>query len=245
MTRKEFIRRFITVHKCAGCNDILDYEYSDTAFCENCRIKWNYALNLGCSICFKPMRECECMPKRLRTSGSFVLRKLYGYQKQNLYLPEMNIIFIMKRKRYKRLVEFVAEYFISMIKEEIEAIDVDRDMLIITGVPRGQRSYRVYGFDQAQHLACKIGEKMGIKYEKMLYSKFLAQKQKTLNAKGRVSNANRSIRLCKNVSANGKYVILIDDIVTSGASMAACIKCLKRVGTLGVLCFSMASENKV
>ena len=245
MTRKEFIKRFITVHKCVGCGEILDYELSDSAFCDACRMGCNSALNFGCSDCFKPMRECVCMPKRLQKSGAIVLRKLFYYKKLEAYLPEMKLIFIMKGKKYKRLAEFVAKHLVPIIKEEIDTLGISEEQLVITGVPRGQMSYRANGFDQAQLLSRCIAKSMGIEYRSLLRSRISAKVQKKLDVSSREKNAKLSIRLRKNASADEKYVILIDDVVTSGSSMAACVKCLKRVGARGVLCFALASENKV
>ena len=52
----------------------------------------------------------------------------------------------------------------------------------------------------------------------------------------------KSIENIENIE--NKYVILFDDIVTTGASMAACAKLLKKAGAKGVICVCMASTVK-
>lgn len=243
MTRDEFVRRYITVHKCIGCDEILDYEYSDSAYCDECLMGWNAALNMGCRDCFKPARECLCMPKRLSRAGALVFRKLFFYGKGEKDLPEMKMIYYLKRKKYKRLSRFVAEQLLPLIKEEIAVLGADKSDVIVTYVPRGTRTRRLYGFDQAYMIAQAVSKKLNIECKRLLKSKISSKSQKDLGVAAREKNANDSIRLRRGAGADGKYVLIVDDIVTSGSSMAACVRLLNTVGARGVLCFSLASEK--
>lgn len=243
MTRDEFVRRYITVHKCIGCDEILDYEHSDGAYCEECRMGWNSALNEGCRDCFKPARECLCMPKRLARSGALVLRKFFFYSKEKTDLPEMRMIYFLKRKKYKRLSHFVAEQLLPLMKEEIEVIGADLSDIIITYVPRGTRSRRLYGFDQAYMVALAVSKMLNVECRSLLRTQISSKAQKDLSVAAREKNANDNIKLRRDAKASGKYVLLVDDIVTSGSSMAACVRLLNAVGARGVLCFSLASEK--
>lgn len=243
MTRSEFVRRYITVHKCIGCDEILDYECSDTAYCDECRMGWNAALNENCKDCFKSARECLCMPKRLAKSGALVFRKLFFYGKGKTDLPEMRMIYFIKRKRYKRLFRFVAEQLLPLMKEELEVMGTDKSDVIVTYVPRGMRTRRLYGFDQAHMIARAVSEMLDIECRKLLKSKISSRSQKELGVVAREKNAENNIRLIRGADASGKCVLLVDDIVTSGSSMAACVRLLNTVGARGVLCFSLASEK--
>jgi ComF family protein len=185
------------------------------------------------------------MPKKLKASGALVLRKLFFYDKENPSLPEIKLIYLMKKKKHTRLTEFSAEQIIPIINEELDGLVTDMEQVTVTGVPRGERARRAYGFDHAELLARSVAKKLGIKYERLLCSRLSSKIQKKLDAGSREKNANISIRLRKNVSLDGKYVILIDDMVTTGASMAACVSKLMSAGAVGVACFSMASKNKM
>lgn len=244
MTCKDLVRRFITVHKCIGCGEILDFEISDTAFCDACRLSWNAALNSSCDICLQPARECECITPKLKASGALVHRKLFLYKKENPELPEMRLIYVMKRQKHKRISRFCAEQLLPLIKEELETLDVEPSALAVTNVPRGKRSERKFGFDHAALLARSVASALGTRYERLLYTRLFSKVQKNLDARSREVNANQSICIDGKASVKGKYVILVDDIVTSGASMATCVRLLMKQGAKGVLCFSVSSKNK-
>ena len=59
----------------------------------------------------------------------------------------------------------------------------------------------------------------------------------------RLENAKKNIYFASELDISGKYIILIDDIVTSGASMTVCTKKLIKNGAAGVFCFSLASKK--
>ena len=244
MTYKDLVRRFITVHKCVGCGEILDYECSDTAFCDKCRASWNWALNASCDVCLQPARECACITPKLKASGALVHRKLFIYKKESAELPQNRLIYVMKRKKHKRLSSFCADQLLPMIMEELDVLAIEPSDAVVTFVPRGRRSERKYGFDHAAMLASSVSLVLGAEYQPLLSTRLFSGVQKKLDRSGREQNAIHSIRIRDEASLGGRYVILVDDIVTTGASMAACVRLLMKHGAKGVLCFSVASNNK-
>ena len=243
MTRKEFIRRFITVHKCVGCGEILEYEYSDKAFCEFCRLAWNSALNVGCTRCFMPARSCECIPNTLKKRGALVLRKLFFYEKESAACPEVKLLYQLKKQKSRRLTDFAAECLCPLVLEETEALEIPRERIVVCSVPRGLKKKYFYGFDHAALIAQSLAKKAGLEYLDVFRSSVGARTQKMLNAKSRMKNAEKNVKMRKEIFVDGKYVVLIDDIVTTGASMSACVALLIKAGASGVVCASLASKN--
>ena len=247
MTAKEFKARFITVHRCGGCGEILDWKSSDNAFCDKCTLDWNAALIVGCPECFKPARECACMTKLLSKSGALCHRKLFFYQREDAYSPHMSIIFCLKRKKSKRFTEFAASAMLEPVIEELDAFELfgEKHMIAVSSVPRSKRAKALSGFDHAEMLAAAISRKLGVEHIRAFNSSYSAKQQKTLDARGRLANAKRNISLSRKAEIKGRYVLLIDDMVTTGASMSVCVKSLMDAGALGVLCFSVASKSKI
>ena len=54
-----------------------------------------------------------------------------------------------------------------------------------------------------------------------------------------------SVKLKENINVNGKNIILIDDIRTSGSSLSACKKILKDAGANEVICFAFGKTKVV
>lgn len=246
ITRKEFIDTFLKIRKCAGCGEILLPRLVDTAFCDDCRIKWNASLTKSCETCFKSATECECMPKILSRAGALSLRRVFFYDKENSRRAPMSIIFWLKYRKSRRIVRFVGEYLNKNIEDELITLDYpeNKESFVVTFVPRSRRSRMLYGYDQSAMLAENLSRQTGIECIKALRS-LSRREQKRLDSKSRAENAKNSIVFNKGADVSGKYVILIDDIVTTGASMAACVRLLQKAGARGILCFALATKNKM
>lgn len=245
MSAKDIIRIFVSVHKCAGCGEILDAEHSGGAFCASCQLAWNASLTESCKNCFKPAIECDCVPKTVSKSGALCMRRLFFYKSENTRAPQMSIIYWLKYKKSKRIVSFVANELYSTVKGELEILELGIDDVIVCGVPRSKKARIKHGFDQSEMVAKKLAELLGLKYSRLLDTSIVRKAQKELNRRQRLANAKKSIKLCKNADVSEKYVVLLDDMVTTGASMAACADLLRKNGCKGVLCFSLASTQKM
>lgn len=245
MTVNELYRRFIAVRKCGGCGEILSWQCSDGAFCEKCQLDWNRDTVVGCKECFLPVRECGCMPDSLKKSGALTLRKLFFYREDATYSATMGIIYWIKHRKSKRMTQYVCEQMYIAVTEELSTLGVESsDDVVITYVPRGKASYRIHGFDQSRLIAERLAKLTGYKSISAFHTVFSKNQQKDLDSRGRMRNAKQTIRMNKRINVKGRYAVLCDDIVTSGASMAVCTRELMRAGARGVICISIASKPK-
>lgn len=248
MTVKEFIHRYIVVHKCAGCSEILEYERVEEAFCPICKLAWNTAKTENCGDCFKEISECACMPKKLSSAGALTLRKLVYYSPERSGDPQNRLIYKLKKVKNKRYAHFVALQLKPLVLEELKnLIPTDADTLaqkvLITFAPRSKRARTDNGFDQSELICRELSELTGIKCVKAIRRRRSGKEQKALTKAERFKNTETLFELDSEFSVSGKYVILFDDIVTTGASMTACVKALRRGRARGVLCFCIATDK--
>ncbi len=243
MRWKEFKLRFLSVRKCAACRKILKYDRAESALCESCELRINKIMLNNCPKCLKSARECICMPKILSRAGVLCHRKLFFYDSENTRSIENRIIYNFKRTRLQRLLRFFAERLAVGVREELEVLGASD--VILTYVPRSKRSYVTYGFDQSGELVRLMSEILDIPYVRMFDTRMRAKTQKNLDAVARLKNAQKNIYAVEENAVKDKYVILVDDIVTTGASMKVCTELLISIGAKGVMCFSVASKNKM
>ncbi|MBE6546895.1 MAG: ComF family protein [Ruminococcaceae bacterium] len=244
MTRREFLDRFFYVRTCGGCRQILSYEDCHSAFCSACRKKWKIAKVETCPDCFRVTPECACMPKELSRAGALTLRKLIFYDPSRTREPQNRLIYFLKRHPNRRMAAFVAEEWRRAVEEELLTLGIQNasEQVLLTGVPRGRRARATYGFDQSELLGKALSDAMGIPYRRILQRRFGGAEQKTLSGKERLANVRRLLSLRKGASAEGRYVLLVDDIVTTGASMAVAVSLLQRAGAAGVICLCIAQD---
>ena len=92
---------------------------------------------------------------------------------------------------------------------------IDLKSCIVTYAPRRSIGKIDYGFDHSKELARYISKNLGIELRKTLINRG-TNAQKTLSKVERVENAKLSYLPSKRVDVNGKTVIFVDDIITSG-----------------------------
>ncbi len=244
MKLQEFLDRFVHVRKCVSCRHILEYELCHHAFCPKCFLRWNMAKTESCAVCHQSALECTCMPKGLSKAGALCLRKLIFYQAKRGGEPQNKIIYFLKRNPNKRAAGFIARELSHGILHELSVLGIeDREQgAIVVNVPRGRKAKNKYGFDQAELVCRALSETIGIPYAPAVKRRIGGKEQKTLDQKKRFANIQDLFRVAEKQSVEGKCVILFDDVVTTGASMAACVKLLNKMGATGVICACIAQN---
>ena len=240
MKLSEFLIRFVFVRKCVSCDKILSYEDSESAFCPECVVKWRSAKTETCSVCFKSAVECSCMPKRMSHEGALCLRKLVFYNKDKYGEPQNKIIYFLKRNKNSRAADFIARELSEAIRSELEVLNADKENTVITWVPRGLRAVSLYGFDQACIICMSLEELLDIPAEDIIKRCRGGEEQKHLKRQERVKNITGRFKIDRELS--GKNIVLLDDVVTTGASMAECVKLLRKAGAASVICVSIAQD---
>ena len=236
----ELIKRFFIIRKCGSCQEILRYEDRAEALCESCALSLRVAKTESCARCLQSVSECSCMPRGLEKSGALSLRKLYFYRAEKGGLPQNRLLLNLKREPNRRVAGFVARQIEELIRDETEALGQGLENFVLVNVPRGRRGRRRYGFDQAEFVCRLLSECSSIAYAPVIKRTRRATEQKKLDVDKRFRNVRSLFRLTDTEQVRGRYVILYDDVVTTGASMAACVKILTEAGALGVFCVSMA-----
>lgn len=223
-----------------GCGEMLPYELREDAFCPDCRLKWDIAKVEECGVCGKVMCECTCMTSMLSDCGALCHHKIVAYSSSRA-IVHRPIMFIKRNKNPR-----VAAFFASQIEHSLAA---DEDLpefsaedTLITFVPRGRKAVLRYGFDQSELIANELSRIMGIPCQRTVIRRRGGKIQKKLNAKERLKNVKKLFETDDELKGlvSGKRVILVDDIVTTGASMAACTSLLIRARARAVICVSVA-----
>ena len=182
------------------------------------------------------------MPKGLASSGALCLCKLFFYSSKRSAEVQNKLIYYIKRNRSKRISEFLAGELFEVVTREAELMSVDTEQVFVANVPRSKSAVIREGFDQSRLIADALADKMKCERFDGIVRARDAKEQKKLNATKRFRNVSASFALNNAEQISGKYVILVDDIVTTGASMAACVAHLRRAGAKGIICACIAQN---
>jgi ComF family protein len=109
---------------------------------------------------------------------------------------------------------------------------------LLVPVPLHPRRERERGFNQSQLLARRVGRAWGRPVrDDVLVRAVATPSQTTLDRAARRANVRRAFRLRRPEAVAGRHVLLVDDILTTGATVSECARCLEEAGprTVGIL----------
>ena len=227
---------YITVPGCVHCGQKLAKDMD--VFCPDCLSRYRNAKLRNCSRCSEVLSHCSCTNDYLDSHLVHRLIKVIRYISSVEDLPQNRLIFSMKRENRADVARLCSEELASAIQNSVE----NYKDFAVAYVPRRGREKRKYGVDQAKILAERIGAILDIPVVHALRSRAKAP-QKKLNAAERRKNADFVPR--RKIDLSRKRVFLVDDIVTTGASMGSAAMQLKGLGAKEIVgvCFAIAYKD--
>ncbi len=240
------VKRLFIPHKCVACRQIHSYKNYEDTFCPECRLAYNVAKTESCEKCGAAAFECSCQPTLLAKSGSLCLSKLFFYHKDKQNEAQNKLIYHLKHNNTQIIAAFAAKELWSVLQREMSNLGADGNLneCVIVNMPRKRSAVIKYGYDQSAEICKELSKVSGIEYRPVLRRRLGGKEQKKLDGKERKSNMKNVIFAARNACefVKDRYVILVDDVVTSGASMAECIRVLRKMGTRGVICAALSSD---
>ncbi len=242
----DLFRRMIFVHKCVGCRKILVDREFGKAFCKECNEMYLVAKMNICPECADKVSSCRCMPKFIQKDGALCFRKLFFYDKNNRSEPQNRLVYFLKNNKSTRVSREAARELSELLFEELINFEIPRGEAVITFVPRSRNSAARYGFDQSVMISRELSKICDIEFIVALKRRRGGKPQKSLTAGERRKNIQSLLYANSDAveSIKGKTVILVDDVVTTGASMSACIHILKEQGAKQIICVALSSDIK-
>ncbi len=143
--------------------------------------------------------------------------------------------------KYRSDRQYIWQYvdLLAKVVEKYSLTCIEDDIAIIS-VPMHWSRYMIRGFNHIDLLARWLSERLGIAYQKPIRALF-SKRQSRLSKKERMKNRESAYILVPS-SKVPKVVILVDDIISTGATANACAKILKNVGTEKIYTIFIASN---
>lgn len=126
----------------------------------------------------------------------------------------------------------------------LRALPVDATFDAVVPVPLYWRKRWQRGFNQAELLARRVAKKRRIPMVSVLRRSRATSVQAGLTSAGRRANVAGAFALRGNADVAGKRFLLIDDVMTTGATVGACAAVLKRAGAKSVTVLTLARVDR-
>ena len=112
---------------------------------------------------------------------------------------------------------------------------------LVTWAPLHPKRRKQRGYDQAELLARRVGEAAALPVAPTLEKIRAAGEQSRLQSEeDRRANIAGAYRALPGLDLAGKRVVLVDDVVTTGSTLASCAQALREAGAVDVLCAAAA-----
>ncbi len=198
------------------------------ALCEVCHASYRMATGALCPYCGHPFSECLCTSTALSRAGIREVVKLFEYRRGEGDSPPNRLLYLLKRRAPRNVIAFFAAALADRLDRHLPK---ERDRLLITFAPRSRRARRRYGFDHMELLAHAVADRLSLPVARLL-SRTEGREQKKLGGReARFRNMKDAYApVFTPAEVAGREILLLDDITTSGATLTAAVRALRRGG---------------
>jgi len=132
---------------------------------------------------------------------------------------------------------------LGMLLAQCAAEELSGRFDAVTWVPVSEQRRRQRGCDQAQLLARAAARVWDVEPVRLLRKRRDNPPQSGLGAPERRGNVRGVYEAVNEDQVRGRRVLLIDDIITTGATLAECARVLRDAGAADVVCAAAASAT--
>jgi len=197
--------------------------------------KENYGHNRF--ICDNCQSSLEVVHEEIHSDSKYI-KKVYYSLFYNRFIRELIKKYKFNGKNY------LYKAFGEILVETIEKNNLSQDIDMVTYVPSHRRKEALRGYNQAELLARYIAEKIEkpLCRENLVKTKW-TEEQSHSNKADRVVNLRDSFHLKKPEKIQKKRILLVDDLITTGATMEECGKILIRNGAKEIIGLALTSSK--
>lgn len=194
-----------------------------------------YPIEEKCMVCDEDgfigiCPSCKSRINKAKNEGSILSYGFYGGILKSLILK-------FKYESNYNVGYLLANFLIEIIRES--EIDID----IICYIPMIRKDERKRGFNQCKLIANEIGYNLNIPVSNCIKKVKHTKEQKKLTKEERIKNLIGAFEVTSNEDIKNKRVLLIDDVMTTGATIDECTKILKKSGVKEIIVLTIAKSN--
>jgi competence protein ComFC len=210
---------------------VLQVIYSEDEKCIICKDDL-YEKDYICNKCEKTLKFCK---------DSFYIQK--DEKKFKCYSVSyysgimMELILNLKYKSDFMAGELISNYMLEMISKNQMQFDY------IAYVPMTKSSLKKRGYNQGEYLAKKISKNIDIPLIHCLNKVMTTKDQIGLSGNERWENIQGSIKFLHKYNIKNKKILLVDDVITTGATTFSCAEELIKNGAEKITVLTGAKSN--
>ncbi len=197
---------------CQACNTVLSD--NELVICTACRHHLPLAFPFGL--------DRELQPKVLQGIELQDVYSLFFFQKGGLV---QQLLHHLKYKNQQKIGIVLGQWLGSEMATLNHAVGID----LVTPVPIHPKRLKQRGYNQVEKFAKEVALQIGVKFQDGILTKMKHTKTQVFQSKlQRWKSVQHSFALVNSEAIRGKRVLLVDDIITTGATINACVGTLQK-----------------
>lgn len=215
-------------------------------FCPACKVKLDSSEIVVCRNCFSEIKLAE--PERLmdeyirKFAGGKIITdfiSLFVFEKDKTL---QHIIHALKYENRFKIGFFLGSELGKVYSNLFEDWKID----VIIPIPLHRLKQAERGFNQSSYIAKGLSRQLKIKYSSQIIKRNrYTESQTTLDIKERELNMSGAFSLKSRSRIDNKSILLIDDVITTGATISECGKVLLEGGAKKVYAASVAIADQI
>lgn len=195
-----------------------------------------------CICCFEVVKNnaltCEECAKDFSSRKNYIDFHTPDFDCTSLYRYEGSVKGVITNIKSKKSLS-ICKKVGNLLADEAARLHSNTPFDLVAYVPMTRRAVAKRGFNQSEVFARIISEYLGLEFEKDVLIKIReTEPQKTLDAAKRKTNLKGAFKTAKDV--DGKNVLIVDDIITTGATLKENVKMLYKAGARKVTAITFA-----
>ncbi len=141
--------------------------------------------------------------------------------------------------------QYYHKAFALLLAGKIRKMTTDSNFDIIISVPLHRSKLALRGYNQSLLISKTVSKEIGLEEKSYTLSRIKqTESQSTLPKSERLSNVGNAFKVLKPHEINGKKILLVDDVLTTGNTLSECSRVLKESGAVEVVAAVIASGKK-
>ena len=159
---------------------------------------------------------------------------LFRFEKKG---PVQQLIHGLKYKGYENIGFVLGNWLGS----ELNEVEVYKNIDIVIPVPLHEKKLKKRGYNQVTKFGEQIAKALNKEYKENVLVKITNTKSQTTKERLlRWTNSDELFALKNMEAIDNKHILLVDDIITTGATLEACINVLSQVKNIKISIATMA-----
>ncbi|NGY36484.1 ComF family protein [Flavobacterium sp. XN-5] len=199
-----------------------------------------------CTLC----RHDTPLTNHHLTIENEAFKKFYGrfpleYASAFLYFHKKGIVQELIHKLKYKGHEDIGAVLGNWYAEDLKAIEILKTADVIIPVPLHKRKFRERGYNQVTTFGLALSTELNMPYnDSILFRTTYSKTQSKKNLLDRSEGIDTVFNVAFDEKDHNKHYLLIDDVITTGATLEACSRALLKIpgARISIVCMAMAQS---